>query len=283
MTWLETNLLKTRVIVSLIGIPVLIALVWFGEPWFTVLIAVWGIAASLEFFITVNHRKIPVLTGFGVLWSLLFLLTPYYNQDFAIPALLTTAIVLPLVYLLFRRSKEQSFTGWVWTIAGILYIGWMLSYFILLRQQQAPEIGNDFGRNGVFLAFFATFASDSSAYLIGRKWGKHHMAPAISPKKTWEGAVAGVAGAMIISVLFTLSTPLQLPLSYVQALLLGLLVSICGQAGDLAESLFKRNMAVKDSSNVIPGHGGFLDRMDSVVFAGVVVYYYLVWVLPLLK
>lgn len=275
-------MLKQRVIVSLAGLPVVIAIVWFGDPWFTIFIAVWGLIAAIEFYRIAGKNKIPVLTGFGVLWSLLFILSPYYNRDFAIPALLTTTIVFPLTYLLFRRSKEQSFTGWVWTIAGVLYVGWMLSYLILLRQQQSPITGSDFGRNGVFLALFTTFGSDSAAYFVGRAWGRHYMAPAISPKKTWEGAAAGVAGAIIVSLLFTLPTPFKLPLSYAQAVLLGILVSICGQAGDLAESLFKRNMGVKDSSNLIPGHGGFLDRMDSVVFAGVVVYYYLVWVLPLL-
>jgi phosphatidate cytidylyltransferase len=107
--------------------------------------------------------------------------------------------------------------------------------------------------------------------------GRHKLAPGISPGKTWEGAIAGVFGAIISSLL--LVTLLSLPLSYGQAILLGLLVSIFGQLGDLTESLFKRNMGVKDSGRLIPGHGGVLDRMDSVVFAGIVVYYYVIWVI----
>jgi len=273
-------MLKQRVIVSLIGLPILIVLVWFGEPWFTGVIALWGAVAAFEFYKIAGKNKNPVITVFGIIWTLLFILSPYYDKEYAVPALLTSAIILPLAYLLLRRNKEQAFTGWVWTIAGILYIGWLLSYLIMLRQLQIPGYPVEYGRNGLFLAFFTTFASDTSAFFVGRAWGKNHMAPAISPKKTWEGAIAGVVGSVVISLLFMLPTPLQLPLSWVHAVILGILVSLFGQIGDLAESLFKRNMGVKDSSNLIPGHGGFLDRMDSIVFAGVTVYYYLVWVLP---
>ncbi len=267
-------MLKTRVIVSVILIPVVIAIVWFGEPWFPILVAGWGSVAAWEFFHLVAKNKTPTLIYFGLVWSLLFILSPYYNYSFILPVLLSSAIILPLIYLLFRRNKEQAFASWVWTIGGILYIGWLLSYWVELR-------GPLDGRNWVFLGLLATFASDSAAYFIGRKWGKHYLAPSVSPKKTWEGAIAGVIGAIIIGLLFTLPTPLSLPLNYWQAVILGAAISIFGQFGDLVKSLFKRNMGVKDSSNLIPGHGGFLDRIDSIVFAGVVVYYYVIWLSPI--
>ncbi|GAF86347.1 unnamed protein product, partial [marine sediment metagenome] len=139
--------------------------------------------------------------------------------------------------------------------------------------------GLDDGRNWVFFALFVTFASDTTAFFIGRALGRHKLAPGISPGKTWEGAIGGILGAIVVSLFFTLNTPLILPLSWGQVILLGLLVSIFGQLGDLAESLFKRYTGVKDSGSVLPGHGGFLDRMDSVVFASAVVYYYVVWVI----
>ena len=195
--------------------------------------------------------------------------------------LLTTAVVIPLILLLFRQNKEQAFTGWVWTIAGIIYIGWLLSYWVSVSSlgTTPPIAGVLAGRDWVFLGFFATFASDTTAYFIGRKWGKNRLAPNVSPKKTWEGALSGVIAAIFVALLFTIPTPFQLkPLAYWQAILLGLAISVFGQLGDLGKSLFKRNMGVKDSSNLLPGHGGFLDRMDSVAFAGVVLYYYLVWV-----
>jgi phosphatidate cytidylyltransferase len=100
------------------------------------------------------------------------------------------------------------------------------------------------------------------------------LAPAISPKKTWEGAIGGIAGAVIASIL--LQWWLRLPISNVEIAILGAAVSLFGQIGDLVESLFKRNTGAKDSSQVLPGHGGFLDRIDSVVFAGLLVYYYVI-------
>jgi phosphatidate cytidylyltransferase len=258
-------MLKKRVITGLWGIPLLTAIVWFGEPWFTILVAIWGLLAAFEFYKMVAASKASPLTYFGLIWTLLFILSPHFDYDTPTPLLLTSAVILSLIWLLLRPQKERAFAGWAWTIAGILYVGWLLSYLVSLR-------GIDDGRNWVFLALFTTFASDTSAFFVGRALGRHHLAPRVSPGKTWEGAIAGVFGAIIISLLFTLHTPLQVPFDcWWQAIILGLLVSILGQLGDLAESLFKRNMGVKESGKSIPGHGGFLDRIDSVAFAGVVV------------
>jgi phosphatidate cytidylyltransferase len=265
-------MLKKRVITGLWGIPLLIAAVWFKQPlpWFTLLIAIWGLLAVFEFYKIVAGAGGLPLTYFGLVWTLLFILSPHFNYDLATPLLLTSAVVLSLIWLLLRRQKEGAFIGWAWTIAGILYMGWLLSHLAALR-------GLDDGRNWVFLALAANFASDTAAFFTGRALGRHKLAPNISPGKTWEGAIAGVLGAIIVSLLFTIPSPLSLPLGYWQAIVLGLLISIFGQLGDLVESLFKRNMGVKDSGRLLPGHGGALDRIDSVVFAGVVVYYYVIW------
>ena len=265
-------MLKQRVITGLWGIPLLIAAVWFTQPlpWFTVLVAIWGLLAVFEFYKLVAGAKVQPLTYFGLIWTLLFILSPHFSYAFTIPLLLTSAVVLSLFWILLRRQKEGAFISWAWTIAGILYIGWLLSHLVALR-------GLDEGRNWVLLALLANFGSDTAAFFAGRALGRHHLAPGISPGKTWEGAIAGILGAIIVSLLFTIPSPLSLPLGYGQAIVLGLLVSILGQLGDLVESLFKRNMGVKDSGRLLPGHGGALDRIDSVVFAGVVVYYYVIW------
>jgi len=259
-------MLKKRVITALWGIPLLIAAIWFDKPipWFTILVAIWGLLAVFEFYKLVNPSKVSPLTYFGLIWSLLFILSPHFNYDLVIPLLLTSAVILSLIWLLRHPQKEGAFIGWAWTMAGILYIGWLLSYFVALR-------GLDDGRDWVFLALFTTFGSDTTAFFVGRALGKHHLAPHISPGKTWEGATAGVLGSIIVSLV--LVNLLNLPLGYGGAILLGLLVSVFGQLGDLVESLLKRNMGVKDSGRLIPGHGGFLDRIDSVVFTGIVVYY----------
>jgi phosphatidate cytidylyltransferase len=267
-------MLKKRVITGLWGIPLLIAAVWFDKPlpWFTVLVAVWGVLAAFEFYKLVAGTKAQPLTYFGLVWTLFFIISPHFNYGFIVPLLLTSAVILPLLWLLGRKKKEGAFLGWAWTLGGIIYVGWLLSYLVALRGIKLPGI-EEAGRNFVFFALFTTFASDTAAFFVGRAWGKHKLAPKISPGKTWEGTIAGVFGAIIVSLLFTL----LLPLGYWQAIVLGIVVSIFGQLSDLVESLFKRNMGVKDSSHLIPGHGGFLDRIDSVVFVGVVVYYYVIW------
>jgi phosphatidate cytidylyltransferase len=165
---------------------------------------------------------------------------------------------------LIRYPRDRAFTNWAWTMAGILYLGWMLSYWIELRSLEA-------GRALVFLAMFTTFVNDTSAFFVGRAWGKHTLAPSISAGKTWEGAIGGllfsILAALIIRVIFTL------PFNYWQTALVGFVISIFAQLGDLIESLLKRNTGVKDAGRLIPGHGGILDRLDSLIFTGVVVYY----------
>jgi phosphatidate cytidylyltransferase len=263
-------MLKQRVITALWGIPLLIAAIWFDQPlpWFTLLIAIWGLLAVFEFYKLAKTANSLTLTYFGLIWTLLFIVSPHFNYNFATPLLLTSSIVLSLIWLLRYSTKGTAFINWAWTIAGILYIGWLSSHLVALR-------GLDTGRDWVFLALFATFGSDSAAFFIGRWVGKYHLAQHISPGKTWEGAVAGVFGSIIVSLI--LINILSLPLGYGGAILLGVLISVFGQLGDLVESLFKRNIGVKDSGKLIPGHGGFLDRIDSILFAGVVVYYYAVF------
>jgi len=263
-------MLKKRVITAVCGIPVLVVAVWFDGPlpWFSILAAAWGLLAFLEFYrMSGANRSVP-LAVFGAVWTVLFVLYPHCTYYLVVPMLLTSAMALSLILLIFFRQKEGTFTGWAWMMGGILYVGWLLSYLVGIRLEA--------GREWLYLALFATFGSDSAAYFIGRAFGRHKMAPRVSPGKTWEGAIAGVFGGVIITLLFTLDTPLRIPLGYGQAVLLGALISVFGQAGDLVESLLKRNSGVKESGSLMPGHGGLLDRMDSVVFAGVVVYLYYV-------
>lgn len=276
-------MLKKRAITSIWYVALISVIVWFGgEPGFTALTVVLGVLAALEFYRMVAASKRPPLTYFGLVWTALFILSrssellslleTRFNPELITPLLLTSALVLSLIGLLVRRQKEGAFTSWVWTIAGILYIGWLLSHLVALR-------GLDSGRNWVFLVLFVTWISDTTAFLVGRRFGRHKMAPAISPAKTWEGTMGGVCGAIAVSSLFFTPTLFQLPLGCGQVILLSVLVSILGQVGDLIESLLKRNLGVKDSGRLMPGHGGVLDRIDSLILAGIVVYYYAIWVM----
>jgi len=271
-------MLKKRVITTLWGVPLLVAAVWFDEPlpWLTIFVAILGSLAIFEFYRMVTSAQVSPLAYFGLIWTLLFIVSPHFDYAILIPLLFSSAVVLPLIWLILRRKKEGVFTSWAWTIAGILYVGWLLSYLVALRDLGTPAMP-DAGKDWIFFALFTTFASDTSAFFTGKFLGRHKLAPRISPGKTWEGAIGGVTGAAIVSLL--LVAILELPLSHGQAILLGLAVSILGQLGDLTESLLKRKMGVKDSGKILPGHGGVLDRIDSVVFTGILLYYYVVWVI----
>jgi phosphatidate cytidylyltransferase len=257
-------MLRYRILTAVIGLPLLIAIIWFGEPWFTLLIAVMATLGSWEFYRMAGQLKLHPITYLGMAWVLLIVLSPHCPYAATIPFLITSAIVISLIWMLFRSPREHAFTNWAWTIAGILYIGWMLSYWVELRSLEA-------GKGLVFWAMFTTFASDTSAFFIGRRWGKHALAPSISPGKTWEGAIGGLLASIIASLI--LRTIFPLPFSYWQIALLGCVISLFAQLGDLAESLLKRNTGVKDAGKLIPGHGGIMDRIDSLIFTGVIVYY----------
>ena len=265
--------MKQRVITALWGLSILILILWFGKPWlFALLIAAGAILGIGEFYRLISRRGIQPLKFFGFLFALLFLANAYFDYPYTSP-LLAAAVILPLIWFLFRSPRELAFLNWAWTIAGILYVGWMLSYWVALR-------GLDQGRGWVFFALFSTFACDTAAFFVGRAFGRHPLAPAISPGKTWEGAVGGFlaspAGASIIYTILNLAH-IALPLGYGGMVLIGCLIGVFAQLGDLAESLLKRNVGVKDSGNLIPGHGGILDRIDSIAFTGVIAYYCVIW------
>lgn len=268
-------MLKKRLITAFFIVPPVIFLVWYSPFTASALGVLWGFIAAWEFCHNVNRDKVTPLMAFGLIMTVLFIIHPLVNISYFIPLLLTGSVTIPLTWLLLKKDKENAFARWSWTIAGAIYIGWLTSYLVALRTgYNLPGLAETAARNWTFYALSTNILSDSMAFFIGRKFGKHYLAPKVSPGKTWEGTFGGLAGAVLCSLFFTLPTPLSLNIGYSQIILLGIAVSIAGQTGDLVKSLFKRNMGIKDSSNLLPGHGGFLDRLDSHLFAGVVVYYY---------
>jgi phosphatidate cytidylyltransferase len=262
--------LTKRFLTSIILVPLVVAAIWFDEPlpWLTLFVLAWGGLAVYEFYKLVAATKVMPFITLGIVGTVLFIVSPYLDHGNLGAPLLAGFMIITLLRTVLQHEHRNGFAAWIWTLAGVLYVGWFLSHMVALRDLEM-------GREWVLLAFIVTFASDSAAYLIGSKWGHTRLAPSISPSKTWEGAIAGVFAAAIVSAL--LGWLLNLPLNYLSLALLGLAVSILGQFGDLAESVFKRNMGTKDSGVIIPGHGGFLDRMDSILFAGVAVYYVVIW------
>jgi len=261
-------LLWKRIATSVLLIPVIWAAVWAPQrplPWFSLVMSIWALGALFEFYRIANATgKCCPLTYPGLVLAFLLIIMPVFDQPALSWLVLTLSVVAPLVWVMMQRDKSIAFVSWAWTLAGIMYLGWLASHYVALR-------GLEFGREWCLFALFTTFVSDSSAYFVGRAVGRRPLAPSISPRKTWEGALGGLFGAVLASFLF--QRWLALPLSYLGAALLAAAVSVFGQVGDLVESLFKRNTGAKDSSQALPGHGGFLDRIDSIVFAGALVYY----------
>lgn len=271
-------MLKYRVITAIVGLPLIILAIWFGGPWFSLLIAAAALAGTYELYRMADFDRREPLLYLGLLWTLALVLRHHYNSHDVLPIVITATMLLSLICLLLRPSREKVFQDWAWTIVGALYVGWMLSYWLNLR-------GLEDGRNWVYLAMLTTFANDTGAYFMGRARGKHKLAPKISPSKTWEGAVGGLicailAATVIAMILKLISVKLGAPFvfRYWQIMLLAFLVGIFAQLGDLVESLLKRNMGVKESGNLLPGHGGILDRFDSLIFVGAMVYHYVIWV-----
>jgi phosphatidate cytidylyltransferase len=267
-------MLKHRVITAAIGIPVLIFAIWFGDPWFSFLIAAAALAGAYEFYHMANLGRRDPLLYLGLLWTLALVLSAHYKNPDVLPIVVTAIMLISLICLLYRPSREEAFRNWAWTIVGALYVGWMISYWLRLR-------GLEYGQNWVYLAMLTTFANDTGAYFVGKARGKHKLAPTMSPSKTWEGAIGGLISAVLAVIVIATVLNLISPFAfeYWQTILLGFLVGLFAQIGDLVESLLKRNTGVKESGNLLPGHGGILDRFDSLIFVGAVIYYYVLWVM----
>jgi len=268
-------MLKHRIITGAIGVPLIILAIWFGDPWFTILIAAAALAGTYEFYHLANFNRREPLLYLGLLWALALVLSPHYHNRSPdiLPIVITATMLITLIWLVRRPLREKAFYNWAWIMVGALYVGWMLSYWLNLR-------GLEDGRNWVYLAMLTTFANDTGAFFIGKAKGKHKLAPAISAAKTREGAIGGLICAILAAVIIAIVLNLisSFTFRYWSIILLGFFVGLFAQIGDLVESLLKRNMGVKESGNLLPGHGGILDRFDSLIFVGAVVYYYVIWV-----
>lgn len=271
--------LAKRVGVALVGIPLTVGLAYLGGYWLAGLIAVFAGLAAWEF--CRMHRGHGVaaapVTGGALAAFYVFLAAAFPPADFTVWAVVAT-LALAAVESIRRSPESHPGLTVVTTVFGALYTGLLLSFAVWLRAMgDAPGLG---GAAIVFLPVAITWLGDTAAYFVGKGIGRHKLAPVISPKKTWEGAIAGTAATMGGAVAWLQLTAAVVPwtMSLGEVLGFGVLTAVAGQVGDLFESRFKRECEVKDSSNLIPGHGGFLDRVDSLLFVFPVAYAYLMLV-----
>lgn len=262
-----------RVISAIILIPVIIFLVWWGGyPYSAAIILVsglmliefWGLSQSI------GGRGGRIFT---VACGVLFCLSAVDSIGFKIPVELALALtlLLPFSYQIFRDQVNFAFLSVASILLGVVYIGWAFGYHLILLRDISG-----IGRGLIFFLLVTIWLGDTAAYLFGKWLGTHKLRPTISPRKTIEGTIAGLVCGMLGGV-GVWSFFLKDALSFPHALVLGVLLGIVGQLGDLSESIIKRSADVKDSGQLIPGHGGLLDRCDSLIFSAPVLYYYFVY------
>lgn len=258
--------LTQRLLTALIALPLLLAALWVGGPWYILLVSAAALAATWE------YQRIAAASGGDPCGPLLyvgvasFLMDALAGRSFT-PLILTGTLAIGLAWSVVRYQQGETSPGWLWTLGGVIYIGWLMGHFLLLRDV-------DQGRAWTLLALMATFLNDTASYVVGRVVGRHRMAPNLSPGKTWEGAVGGLTATALGVPLF--AALLGLPGSWA-FWGLGFTLSVAAQTGDLAESMLKRVAGMKDASGLVPGHGGVLDRLDSLVFVATLLYYYVIW------
>src|SRR5574341_736595 len=232
----------------------------------------WGIGL-LEFNHLVARRGHRAHGGLMLLWMALFVVDRLRPEDglLAPGAAILLIITIAWTQIRFRQGTANAFTGFALTLAGSFYIGWVGAHFIGIRALQD-------GLFWVLTVIFATNVADTAAYGVGRAIGRLRLAPGISPNKTWEGYIAGIVFSPIVTALFTLlwrQLGASEAVAPVHGVVIGLLAAVIGPLGDLGMSVLKRYASAKDSSNLIPGHGGILDRVDSLNVVGLLSYYYL--------
>jgi len=304
--------LPARVAVAVVAIPLMVAAMFGGGYWFFGLIALLSTLMLHEFYGLAKKKGAMPLTGFGLTAGFFLTLGFIYERVqigvyswflehgihlklfSQLQFILVVLVVFLLIALLLEvlRTKGSSLQNVGSTVSGVLIISLSFGFLVGLRElfsygfpvhrffggmipdgTDAVAVVDRWG-GWTLVAIFATvWVCDTAAYFAGKSFGRRKLLERVSPSKTWEGAIAGFAGAVVMMV--TAQQTVLEYLSTTDGIVLGILIGVFGQAGDLVESKFKRDAGVKDSSSLIPGHGGVYDRFDSVVFLSPIVYLYI--------
>ncbi|HEY8476222.1 MAG TPA: CDP-archaeol synthase [Chloroflexota bacterium] len=262
--------LALRFLVAAVGIPLVVASISAGGLWFVALTVVLAVVGTGEVLWLLRRAGCRPLWAPALIAAIAPLADVVVAPGRLLLPLLTVALVLGLVGLLLRAERRDALRDWGVTLAAGLYLGLPLGHGLLLRAL-------DGGAYLLLIVVAAAWAGDTVAYAGGSFFGRHRLAPSLSPRKTVEGAIGGVLAAAVATAVGGLLAPVEIrlamPWSLAALLGYGALLGVAGVVGDLAESLLKRQVGAKDSSSLIPGHGGLLDRLDSILFCLVVGYW----------
>ena len=271
---MPVNELGKRILVALLAIPVVFAATLWGRAAFLILVDIILTFMLWEFYSLTEHKGFFPSKFSGIPAVLLISCELYFYHGRWLKELLFVIFLITLLVELFRGKKHPLINTAI-TIFGILYVSLFSSLLLIREMPVYSDIAYQTGGWIVILVFSTIWLCDTGAYLYGAKFGKHKLFKRVSPKKTWEGAIAGFLTGIAAAV--GLHFVLVPSLSVFDSVVIGIIVGVMGQISDLVESLFKRDAGVKDSSGILPGHGGFLDRFDSPLLVGPFVYIYLVF------
>jgi phosphatidate cytidylyltransferase len=256
--------LVSRLVVGAIGLPLVLGMVWLGGWWLFFLAVLVGMLALHEYYAMTRPLRPIVIAGY--LGLILTLLAAQAGGFAWIPGGLATTFALAFVLKGVADTRQSATVAVGGTVLGVAWIGLGLTFVILLRDLPVH------GQLAAFTLLLAVWAGDTAAFFVGGLVGRHKLAPRISPGKTWEGFVAGAAATVFVTFVALYEDRGEF-LSIGQALLLGLTIAVAAPLGDLFESLLKRDMGVKDTGNLLRGHGGVLDRIDAQLFAAIAAFY----------
>ena len=269
-------MLAKRILVIILLLPIAVAAIYLGGWWFTGVVALILGLAAWEYVRLFSAGGLQPAGWLVILGTVLFVLARaldgFDSADWMVSLAVLSAMTVHLIA--FERGRKQAATDFGVTLGGVFYLGWIGAYLISLRM--LPE-----GEWWVLLALPIVWLADSFAYLVGSKIGRHKMTTRLSPNKSWEGFVAGIVGGVLGGALLALAwgylgadTQVITPL---RGAILGVILSLTTVLGDLGVSMIKRQVGIKDSGNLLPGHGGAFDRIDTWLWAGVISYYTIVW------
>jgi phosphatidate cytidylyltransferase len=273
---LDLKKLGMRVVVAIFGIPIIVFLVLKGGLAFLALVLIINLLSQFEFYKLTELKKMLPLKILGLIGTFFLTISVYKfgtENPWIVIALVMGIFYAVLLVELFRNngSATLNISSTTW---GIFYPGFFFSFHILLRElPRSLDLPYAVGGKWILFMLVTIWICDTAAYFVGSTLGRHKLYQRVSPNKTVEGAVAGFVSALLTAYVFHLIYIKDLGL--VQCLVIGGIVGIMSQVGDLVESVFKRDAVVKDTSGILPGHGGFLDRFDAPLFVAPLVYFYL--------
>ncbi|MCT4595619.1 MAG: phosphatidate cytidylyltransferase [Anaeromicrobium sp.] len=259
----------TRIISALVAIPIFLYVVFKGDNTLTIGVLLVSTLAIIEFFNAFNNIEIKPSKSIGIISCIaLFAINMFSHEPISfLPLWFFSMGALALVKMVLDNKFTIKDT--VVTITGLFYVSFLANHIALMTKNE------NYGKF-VWLIFIIAWATDTCAYFTGYLFGKNKLCPQISPKKTIEGALGGILGSVLVSIIYSYYF---IPKYVIHFAIIGLIGSILGQIGDLVASMFKRYCEIKDYGKIMPGHGGILDRFDSILFTAPLVYYYVTFML----